>query len=298
MASRSPSLLSPSDHRWGIASERVRICFTFDNLFGRCFAWKSSQLATIIVGLKNDDVGRFSPWARGKGTPIYFLYGDVPTVGIIFRVLCLNRVYNFTFSCLNRVFPANLRLFSPFDHTSFADFVRLRWLWVKTQTCVPFLVFLIPPAWFSLEQGKEITALSLRQGGKINIFCVFNRVWFSLSQPNPPTQIPVEYPPPPLPDREHPWPLLYHPSPPLHPSLPQPPPGRGWGKGHLVWLWSTLLLICMAEGFDPSEPNGPYEANLVPRAISTSRERPWEQAWNTSQPNISLLRWRCLWFAC
>ena len=48
--------------------------------------------------------------------------------------------------------------------------------------------------------GCEITALSPRQGSKIYMFCVLNRVRVSFGRPNPPTQIPVEYtPPPPLP---------------------------------------------------------------------------------------------------
>ena len=51
--------------------------------------------------------------------------------------------------------------------------------------------------------GCEITALSLRQGSKIYMFCVLNRVSVSLCRPNPPTQIPVEYTPPPPPLGEH-----------------------------------------------------------------------------------------------
>ena len=54
--------------------------------------------------------------------------GFLPYISyIIFRVLCLNRVYNFTFSCLIQGLPCKSLLFSHFDHMIFADFVRLRW---------------------------------------------------------------------------------------------------------------------------------------------------------------------------
>ena len=65
---------------------------------------------------------------REGGTPIYFLYRDVPTVRVSFSgSSVLNRVYNFPFCVLNRVVPVNLVLSSPFDHIIFADFVYLRW---------------------------------------------------------------------------------------------------------------------------------------------------------------------------
>ena len=126
----------------------------------------------------------------GGDTPIYFLCRDVPTVRVSFSgSSVLNRVYNFTFSCLNRVVPVNLLLLS-------ADFVRLRW---NAQTYVSVLNrACLAHSW----PGHESTALSLRQGSKIYIFCVLNRVRVSFSRPNPPTQIPVEYlPPPPPPPR-------------------------------------------------------------------------------------------------
>ena len=51
-------------------------------------------------------------WVGGGVYLIYFLYRDVqPHQGIIFRVLCLKKGYNFTFLC---VVPANL-IFSPVD---------------------------------------------------------------------------------------------------------------------------------------------------------------------------------------
>ena len=63
---------------------------------------------------------------------VYCLYisyiGTFKQPGYHFRVLCLKQG-NYTishFRVLNRVFPANLLLFSPFDHIIFADFVHLR----------------------------------------------------------------------------------------------------------------------------------------------------------------------------
>ena len=52
-----------------------------------------------------------------------------------------------------------------------------------------------PIYFLNRDVPTEITALSLRQGSKLYIFCVLNRVRVSLSRPNPPTQIPVEYTP-------------------------------------------------------------------------------------------------------
>ena len=119
----------------------------------------------------------------GGATPIYFLYSDVPTVTVSFSgSSVLNRVYNFTFSCLKQGRPHQSSPFLPLrSHDSFANFVRLRWdAWKRKLMCR-----------FSVLN----TALSLRQGSKIYIFCVLNRIRVSLSRPNPPTQIPVEYTP-------------------------------------------------------------------------------------------------------
>ena len=103
------------------------------------------------------------------------------------------------FCVLNRVFPENLLLFSPFDY-KFCWFRALCWeLWVKTQTSVPFFCFEYGNAfsWVLNRVSKEITALSLRQVSTISIFCVLNRVRVSLSRPNPLTQISVAWVPPP-----------------------------------------------------------------------------------------------------
>ena len=80
----------------------------------------------------------------GGGTPIYFLYRDVPTVRVSFsRSPVLNRVYNFTFSCLKQGY---------------------------VQTFVPFLALWIQPAWSRLKQGKKLQHFLLDRVAKFTSF--------------------------------------------------------------------------------------------------------------------------------
>ena len=105
------------------------------------------------------------------GTPIYFQNRDVPTVRVSFSgSSVLNRVYNFTFSCLNRIVPVNFLLFSPFDHILFCWFRVPSLEYVKTQVCVSFVVFWIRPAWSTLEQGKKLQHFLLDRVAKFPSF--------------------------------------------------------------------------------------------------------------------------------
>ena len=93
----------------------------------------------------------------GGGTPIYFLYRDVLTVRVSFSgSSVLNRVYNFTFSCLKQGCPRKSSPFLPLQSHNFG-WVRVPLLeCMETQTYVPFVVFWIWPAWSSLQQGKKL----------------------------------------------------------------------------------------------------------------------------------------------
>ena len=76
-------------------------------------AWSAARLAVLT-----------HKWQ----TPIYFLYRDVPPVRVSFSGSSgLNRVYSFTFLCLQKGRPVNLPLFFPFDHIIFAYSLRLCW---------------------------------------------------------------------------------------------------------------------------------------------------------------------------
>ena len=67
----------------------------------------------------------------GGGTHIYFLYRDVPTVRVSFSgSSVLNRVYNFTFSCLEQGRP---RKYSPFLPLRSHNF---RWFRVPSLKCM------------------------------------------------------------------------------------------------------------------------------------------------------------------
>ena len=117
-------------------------------------------------------------WARvlGEVTPIYSVYRDVPPVRVSFSGSSVtNRVYNFTFLCRKQGRPRKSP-FLPFQSHNFCWFCAPSLKCVKMQTCTVSIV---------LNTGQEFTALSLRQGSKINIFCVLNRVKVWLSWPNP-----------------------------------------------------------------------------------------------------------------
>ena len=111
----------------------------------------------------------FSP--ANPHPPIYFLYGDVPTVRVSFSgSSVLNRVYNFTFSCLKQGRPRESSPFSPFGQIIKGWFRATSLECVKTQTYVPFLVFWIRPAWSSLEQGKKLQHFLLVRVAKFTSF--------------------------------------------------------------------------------------------------------------------------------
>ena len=79
------------------------------------------------------------PATRGGGgrggTPIYFLYRDVPTVRVSFSgSSVLNRVYNFTFSCLKQGHPRKSSPFLPLRSHNFRWFRAPLLECVKTQT--------------------------------------------------------------------------------------------------------------------------------------------------------------------
>ena len=105
----------------------------------------------------------------GGGTPIYFLYRDVPTVRVSFSgSSVLNRVYNFTFLCLKQGCPRETSSFPLIAKFALilCAFVKS----VKTQTYVPFLVLWIWSAWSSLEQGKKLQHFLLDRVAKFTSF--------------------------------------------------------------------------------------------------------------------------------
>ena len=136
-------------------------------------------------------------YTRG-GTPIYFLYRDVPTVRVSFSgSSVLNRVYNFTFSCLKQGRPRDS---SPFLHLRSHNF---RWFHapslkcVGTQTYVPFLVFWIWPAWYSLEQGKKLQHFLLDRVAKFTSFASWKGSGFRWVGRTPLPKFLLSTPPPP-----------------------------------------------------------------------------------------------------
>ena len=107
----------------------------------------------------------------GRGTPIYFQNRDVLTVRVSFSgSSVLNRVYNFTFSCLKQVHPRESSPFLPFRSHNFRWFRASSSKWVKMQTYVLFLVFWIRPDWSSLEQGKKLQHFLLDRVAKCPYF--------------------------------------------------------------------------------------------------------------------------------
>ena len=73
------------------------------------------------------------------------------------------------FRVLNKVFPANHLLFSPFDHIIFTDFACFIEMHENANLCTIFSVLntaCLVQSW----TGQEITALPLRQGRRIYIF--------------------------------------------------------------------------------------------------------------------------------
>ena len=115
----------------------------------------------------------------GGGTSIYFLYRDVPTVRVSFSgSSVLNRVHNFTFSCLKQGHSAsfgNLLLYFPFDHMIFADFMRLCWnVWRRKLICTVLSVLntaCLIQSWtgkklqpFLLDRVAKFASLCLEQG--------------------------------------------------------------------------------------------------------------------------------------
>ena len=75
------------------------------------------------------------PGGGGGGTPIYFLYRDVPTVRVSFSgSSVLNRVYNFTFSCLKQGRPFKSSSFLPLRSHNFRWFRAPSLKCVKTQS--------------------------------------------------------------------------------------------------------------------------------------------------------------------
>ena len=107
------------------------------------------------------------------GTPIYFLYRDVPTVRVSFSgSSVLSRVYNFTFSRLKQGRPRIPLLFSPFDHIIFADFMRLHWNAWKRKLMYRFWCFeygLLGPV---LKRVRNYNTFSWTRYQNLHLLCL------------------------------------------------------------------------------------------------------------------------------
>ena len=95
-----------------------------------------SQDGTTLFQRGQGGGGRKIIWLHPRGnTPIYFLYRDVPTVGVSFSgSSVLNRVYNFTYSCLTQGRPRKSSPFLPLRSHNFRWFRAPSLKCVKTQT--------------------------------------------------------------------------------------------------------------------------------------------------------------------
>ena len=128
--------------------------------FRPCDVWQIRQLSTDLrrTGLRdapNDfrvfffaiNVHGSTRYSKNgileKYSHIFPIWGRYARQGVIFRVLSLTLTgYTMSNLCvLNRVFPANLLLFSPFDHILiFADFVRFVEMRENANLCTVFSV--------------------------------------------------------------------------------------------------------------------------------------------------------------
>ena len=144
---------------------------------------------------------------QGGGTPIYLLGRDVPTVRVSFSgSSVLNRVYIFRFSCLKQGRPRKSPFLPLWSH-NFRWFRAPSLKCVKTQTYVPFLVFLIRPAWSSLEQGKKLQHFLLERVAKFTSFVSWTGSGFRWVGRTPLPKFLLSLPPlPPLPQL-HCWPF-------------------------------------------------------------------------------------------
>ena len=141
------------------------------------WTWPKRLLLVGIMSMYNGLIMSTSPlvfWARpiprarGGGTPIYFLYRGVPTVRVSFSgSSVLNRVYNFTFSCLKQGRPHKSPPFLPLRSHNFHWFRRNAW---KRKLICTVLSVLNMACLVQSWTEKEIIVLSLRQGSKIYIF--------------------------------------------------------------------------------------------------------------------------------
>ena len=96
-----------------------------------------------------------------------------------------------------QIVPANLLVFSLFDHLIFADFVRFFEMCENANLCTVSIVLntvMIVP----VLNSKKLQHFLLDRVAKFTSLCL-EQVRLSLSRPNLPTQIPVECPPLPLP---------------------------------------------------------------------------------------------------
>ena len=86
----------------------------------------------------------------------------------------------------------------PLNYIIFPDFVCLRWDTWNAILCITILIVLntVNNAWSSLKHGKILQHFILDRVATFTILCFEEGRWVLLSRPNPPSQIPLEYPSP------------------------------------------------------------------------------------------------------
>ena len=123
----------------------------------------------LRVQYKGNTILREYAFLPGGGTPIYFLYRDVPTVRVSFSGSSVfNRAYNFTFSCLKQGHPHKYSPFLPLRSHNF------RWFLAPSLKCMKMQTYMyrIRPAWSSLEQGKKLQHFLLDRVTKFTYLCL------------------------------------------------------------------------------------------------------------------------------